>query len=75
MMKVKKLIKLLKKENPNAEAMVWLGAKKGWAIEQIGYGDAIIGRSQSVENDFVLIPVGVPDKFDEWADDQIIGKS
>ncbi len=86
-MKIKELIKLLKKEDQNAEIFIYLGSKKGWAIEQIGYGDAIIGRSRSKENDFILIPVEIPDKLEKWADqekgfeyqnsydDEIIGKA
>ena len=85
-MKIKELIKLLKKENQNTEVFIYLGAKKGWAIEQIGYGDAIIGRSRSKE-EFILIPVEIPDKLEKWADpergfeyqnsydDEIIGKA
>ena len=43
-MKVKKLIELLKKENPNADVGVWLSGDEGWEIVDIGVGDAIIGN-------------------------------
>ena len=63
---VKKLIQLLKKENESSEVFAYLGAKEGWSIVPLGYGDAIIGKSRTDKDSFVLIPVEVPEKFDKW---------
>ncbi len=67
-MKVKKLVNLLKKQNQNAEVFAYLGAKEGWEMVELGYGDAIIGKGKTKSNSFVLIPVEVPDKFQKWED-------
>tara|TARA_Y100000310_G_C20485990_1_gene716876 strand:- start:486 stop:725 length:240 start_codon:yes stop_codon:yes gene_type:complete len=68
-MKVKKLIELLKKENQDAEVFAYLGAEQGWKIQQLGYGDAIIGRQRTGKESFVLIPVEVPEEFEPWAEE------
>ena len=65
-MKVKKLISILKKENQDADVFAYLGAEQGWKIVDLGYGDAVIGASRTKEDSFVLIPVEVPSKFEEW---------
>ena len=66
-MKVNKLIKLLKKENQNAEVFAYLGVKEGWEMVEIGYGDAVIGKGRTGKDSFVLLPVEVPDKLQEWS--------
>ena len=65
-MKVSEFIDLLEQENQDAEVFAYLGAKKGWKIQQLGYGDAIIGRQRSEKENFVLIPISVPNKFEKW---------
>jgi hypothetical protein len=65
-MKVKKLIKLLEKENQNAQVGIYLGAEKGWEIVNIGIGDAIIGKKKTGKNNFVLLPAKVPNKLQKW---------
>ena len=66
-MKVKKFIKILKKQKQDAELFAYLGAKEGWSIVEIGHGDSIIGKGKTPDDsDFVLIPVTVPEKFDKW---------
>ena len=65
-MKVNKLIELLKMENQDAEIYAYLGAEQGWKIQQIGMGDAVIGRQKTEKENFVLIPVEVPTKFEPW---------
>jgi len=66
-MTVSKLIKLLEKENKNAEIFAYLGAKQGWKIQEIGMGgDAIIGKMKSEKESFVLLPIEVPDTFEKW---------
>ena len=65
-MTVKKMINLLKKEDQNSKIFAYLGAKEGWEIVEIGYGDAIIGKGRSKNKAFVLIPVQVPEKFTKW---------
>tara|TARA_R100000700_G_C3102129_1_gene98713 strand:+ start:283 stop:504 length:222 start_codon:yes stop_codon:yes gene_type:complete len=65
-MKVSKLIELLKKENQDAEAIAYLGAKDGWEMVELGLGDAILGRQRTDKEEFVLIPVKVPDKLQPW---------
>ena len=67
-MKVKKLIELLKKENPNADVGVWLSGDEGWEIVDIGVGDAIIGNRTSGHKNFVLLPVLLPEELLEWED-------
>ena len=67
-MKVKKLIELLKKEDPNADVGVWLAGTDGWEIVDIGVGDAIIGNKPSGEKEFVLLPVKIPDELLDWDD-------
>mgnify|MGYP003132390078 CR=1 FL=1 len=67
-MKVKKLIELLKKEDPNAEIGVWLAGDDGWEIVDLGVGDAIIGHKPSGEKNFVLLPVQLPDRLLDWED-------
>ena len=66
-MKVKKLISLLKKEHQDAEVFAYLGAEQGWKIQELGYGDAIIGKHRTDKESFVLIPVEVPSEFEPWA--------
>ena len=68
-MKVSKLIELLNTENQDAEVFAYLGAEQGWKIQQLGYGDAVIGSSRTDKESFVLIPVEVPTKFEPWSDD------
>ena len=65
-MRVKKLINLLKKENQNAQVGIYLGAEEGWEIVEIGTGDAIIGKMKTNKDDFVLLPVDVPNKLQKW---------
>ena len=65
-MKVKKMIKLLNKENPDATIFAYLGAKDGWEMASIGINDAIIGKTKSDKNDFVLLPIEIPEKFQPW---------
>lgn len=69
-MKVKNLIKLLKNENLNAEVGVWLGAEEGWDIVEIVSGDAIIGKIKTDSDDFVLLPVQVPNKLNKWEENE-----
>ena len=66
-MKVSKLIELLKKENQHAEVIAYLGAEEGWEMVELGMGDAIIGKMRTNRDEFVLIPVEVPDKLQPWA--------
>ena len=66
-MTVRKLIRLLKKEHQGAEVMAYLGAKDGWEMVELGMGDAIIGKMRTDRDEFVLIPVEVPDKLQPWA--------
>jgi len=65
-MRVKKLINLLKKENQNAQVGIYLGAKEGWEIVEIGSGDAIIGKMKTDRDDFVLLPAEVPNQLQKW---------
>ena len=69
-MTVKKLIQLLKKEDKNAEVMAWLSQEMGWQITGIGVDDAIVGRMKTGEKDFVLLPIEIPEKFEEWAKEE-----
>ena len=72
-MKVKELIKLLKKEDPNADVVAWLGADEGWELVKIGIDDAIIGRmTEGFPNPekCVLLPVQVPKTFNKWAEEE-----
>ena len=69
-MKVSKLIELLKEENQDSEIFAYLGAEKGWKIQKLGYGDAIIGKSRTDKDSFVLIPVEVPSEFEPWATEE-----
>ena len=68
-MKVRELVKLLNQENQDSEVFAYLGAEQGWKIQELGYGDAIIGKQRTDENSFVLIPVEVPSKFEPWAEE------
>ena len=68
-MKVSELIGLLKKEDQDSEVFAYLGAEQGWKIQQLGYGDAIIGKSGTDKDSFVLIPVEVPEEFEPWAEE------
>ena len=68
-MKVSKLVELLKKEDQNAEVFAYLGAEQGWKIQELGYGDAIIGKTRTDKDSFVLIPVEVPTEFEPWAEE------
>ena len=68
-MTVRKLIGLLKKEHQGAEVIAYLGAKDGWEMVKLGYGDAILGKQKTNEGDFVLIPIEVPDKLQPWAEE------
>ena len=68
-MKVKDLIKLLKKEKPNAEVLAWVANEHGYALLDIGIEDAIIGyltQDYPCEKEFVLIPIDVDVKFTPW---------
>ena len=66
-MKVSKLVELLKTEDQDAEVFAYLGAEQGWKIQELGYGDAIIGKHRTDKESFVLIPVEVPSEFEPWA--------
>ena len=66
MMKVKKMIELLKKENKNAEIFAYLGATDGYSIVDIGINDAIIGKGKSKKKEFVLIPIQIPEELTAW---------
>ena len=66
---IEKLIKLLKKQDQDADVFAYLGAKEGWQIVELGYGDTIIGKGHTKSKEFVLIPVTVPEKFEKWAKD------
>ena len=68
-MKVSKLVELLKSEDQDAEVFAYLGAEQGWKIQELGYGDAIIGKQRTDKDSFVLIPVEVPSKFEPWEED------
>ena len=68
-MKVSKLVELLKSEDQDAVVFAYLGAEQGWKIQELGYGDAIIGKQRTDKDSFVLIPVEVPSKFEPWAED------
>ena len=67
-MKVSKLIELLKVENQDAEVIAYLGAEDGWEMVELGLGDAILGKQRTDKNNFVLIPVQVPNKLQPWED-------
>ena len=69
-MKVSKLVELLKSEKQDAEVFAYLGAEQGWKIQELGYGDAIIGRQRTEKESFVLIPVEVPSEFEPWAKEE-----
>ena len=68
-MKVKKLVKLLKEENQDAEIFAYLGAKNGFKVVKIGQeGGAILGKGiAGKDRSFVLIPIEVPNEFEPWA--------
>ena len=68
-MKVSKLVELLKTENQDAEVFAYLGAEQGWKIQELGYGDAIIGKQRTDKDSFVLIPVEVTEDFEPWAEE------
>ena len=68
-MKVRELVKLLNQENQDSEVFAYLGAEQGWKIQELGYGDAIIGKQRTDKDSFVLIPVEVPSKFEPWAEE------
>ena len=68
-MKVSKLVELLKTENQDAEVFAYLGAEQGWKIQELGYGDAIIGKQRTDKDSFLLIPVEVPEEFEPWAEE------
>ena len=65
-MKVKKMIGLLEQESPDAEILIWMSREDGWELAPIGVDDAIIGRNYG-ENEYVLLPVEVPEVFEPWA--------
>ena len=69
-MTVKQLIKLLKKENPKAEVLIWCAKEDGWGLTEVGYGDAIIGnmtKGYPCKDDFILIPVDIDGvEFKSW---------
>ena len=65
-MKVSKLIELLNQEDQDSEVFAYLGAKQGWKIQKLGWGDAIIGKARIGKDSFVLIPVEVPSEFEPW---------
>ena len=67
-MTVHELIMLLENENPEATVIAYLGAEEGWELVDIGMNDAIIGKARTNEDSFILIPVEVPDEFQDWAD-------
>ena len=67
-MKVSKLIELLNVEDQDAEVIAYLGAEDGWEMVELGLGDAILGKQRSDKNNFVLIPVQVPNKLQPWED-------
>ena len=69
-MKVSKLVELLKHEDQDAEVFAYLGAEQGWKIQELGYGDAIIGRQRTEKESFVLIPVEVPSEFEPWTEEK-----
>ena len=69
-MKVSKLVALLKEENQDSEVFAYLGAKQGWKIQKLGYGDAIIGKTRTDKDSFVLIPVAVPSEFEPWEEEE-----
>ena len=64
-MKVKKLIELLKKEDPNMPVAVWLASEEGWEIVEIKRGDAVIGKTKGSEG-VVLLPAEIPEELQEW---------
>ena len=71
-MKVKTLIDLLKKEDPNATVLVWLSKDEGWQVTEVGVGDAIIGNMTDgypCKSEYVLLPIECPEVFEDWADD------
>ena len=68
-MKVSKLVELLQLEDQDAEVFAYLGAEQGWKIQELGYGDAIIGKQRTDKDSFVLIPVEVPEEFEPWAEE------
>ena len=67
---VSKLIELLKEENQDSEVIAYLGAKNGWEMVELGMNDAILGKMRTGKDDFVLIPVEVPDKLQPWAKEE-----
>ena len=67
-MKVSKLIELLNVEDQDAEVIAYLGAEDGWEMVELGLGDAILGKQRTDKNNFVLIPVQVPNKLQPWED-------
>ena len=50
-MKVKKFIKLLNQENKDAEIIAYLANKKGWQMAELGYNDAILGKTKTGKKD------------------------
>ena len=62
-MKVKKLINLLNKENPEATIFAYLCSKEGWEMVGIGIDGAIIGKTTKDIDNFVLLPIDVPEKL------------
>ena len=66
-MKVKKLIKLLKDENQEADVAAYIAAEYGWEIVELGIGDAILGRIKTGLSDTVLVPVEIPNRLEPWA--------
>ena len=67
-MKVMKFIKLLNQENKDAEIIAYLANKKGWQMAELGYNDAILGKTKTGKKDFVLVPIEIPDQLEEWQD-------
>lgn len=65
-MKVKKLINLLNKENPEATIFAYLCSKEGWEMVDIGINGAIIGKTTKDIDNFVLLPIDVPEKLQPW---------
>ena len=64
-MKIKRLLEILRKEDPDLEVAVWLAGKDGWEIVDIGVGDAVVGTTEG-PNGIVLLPVELPEKLLEW---------
>ena len=61
---VGRMIELLGDQDPETTLAFCLVSNRGWKIQSLGAGDALIGRT---DDGFVFLPIEVPDDGD-WED-------